>query len=314
MRTLSTAGFEKPRSVCMGAAPILRWLPIADLVLDPAYQPPIGSRGRRNVNRIAASFSWSCFCPVIVAPVAGGKFAIIDGHHRTTAAALVGIESVPCQIVTASREEQAVACKAINGNVVSRMALHADGLESNENLAVQLSDICARAEVELLRYPVPVDRQSAGQTMAIGAFEQCLKRYDEETLISALHCVTQTTNNRPGMLSARMIKALCAVLHSDKKRRDSGLALLEAFDAIDLAAIAKTAIADAAGKKVSPVQALTDLIRSELVKHFICNEPCSLQPAHSGRKLDVRAATALEFRGNPGVKRLRSQPSPRQRG
>jgi hypothetical protein len=33
------------------------------------------------------------------------------------------------------------------------------------------------------------------------------------------------------------IKALCAVLHGDRERRDSGLALFEAFDSIDLMAI-----------------------------------------------------------------------------
>jgi hypothetical protein len=53
----------------------------------------------------------------------------------------------------------------------------------------------------LLRYPVPLDNQAAGQTMAVGAIDKCLKRYGDETLITALQCVTQTTNNRPGMLS-----------------------------------------------------------------------------------------------------------------
>ena len=48
-------------------------------------------------------------------PVAGGKFAIIDGQHRTTSAAIVGYETVPCQIVIAAKEEQAAAFKAING-------------------------------------------------------------------------------------------------------------------------------------------------------------------------------------------------------
>ena len=60
--------------------------------------------------------------------------------------------------------------------------------------------------------------------MAVGAIAQCLKRYGEATLITALQCVTQTSNNQPGALSARTIKALCGVLHDDQARRDSGLA------------------------------------------------------------------------------------------
>ena len=334
MRPISTGGFKKPRSMSAGADPILRWLPIADLIIDPALQQPISRRGRRNVNRIAEAFSWSCFSPVIVAPFAQDKFVIIDGQHRTTAAALIGFDRVPCQVVTGSPAQLAVARKAINGQVTSRLALHGAATDANENLAVQMSDICARTDVELLRYPVPVDRQTPGQTMAVGALTQCLKRYGEETLISALQCVTQTPNNHPGMLSARMIKALCAVLHSDKKCRDSGLALLEAFDEINLAAIATTAAARAAGKKASPVQTLTDLIRSELDKRFVRSEPrYQQQPGLVSQRVtnagqnpgvranpgvrsnpSVRAAAAYEFRDNPRVKRLRlPRPSSRQR-
>ena len=66
--------------------------------------------------------------------------------------------------------------------------------------------------------------------MAIAAISHCLARYGEATLITALHCVTQTTNNQPGLLTGRMIKALCVVLDGDHDLRDRGLALLEAFE------------------------------------------------------------------------------------
>jgi hypothetical protein len=118
--------------------------------------------------------------------------------------------------------------------------------------------------VELLRYPVPANKQAAGQTMAVGAIARCLKQYGEATLITALQCVTQTANNEPGVLSARTIKALCAALHTDHKRRDSGLALLEAFDSVDLMAIQDASAVDAAVKKVGRVQAMADRIHAEL--------------------------------------------------
>jgi hypothetical protein len=266
MRPISIEGFEKPKSVSAGAAPMLQWLKITDLVVDPAYQRPIVGKGRQNVDRIARGFSWSCFAPVVVSPVEGGKFAIIDGQHRTTSAAIVGYETVPCQIVIAAKEEQAAAFKAINGTTtpISIMALHAAALVACEPWAVQIAHVCACAEVELLRYPVPSDKQAPGQTMAVGAIAQCLKRYGEATLITALQCVTQTSNNLPGALSARMIKALCAVLHADPNRRDSGLALLEAFDSIDLISIQDASAVDAAVKKVGRVQAMADRIHVEL--------------------------------------------------
>ena len=204
----------------------------------------------------------------MVAPVEGGKYVVIDGQHRTTAAAVAGFERVPCQIVTADRDEQAAAFKALNRSSAapSRMAFHASAVGASNAGAVRLAEVCARAKVELLRYPVPTDRQSAGQTMAVAAIAGCLERYGQETVIAALQCVTQTSNNRPGVLSARTIKALCAVLSSDRILRDSGLALFATFDGIDLAGLAKAAPAEAAVKKINTVQAMSDLIRLEVVR------------------------------------------------
>jgi hypothetical protein len=266
MRPISTEGFERPKAASPGAVPMLQWLKIADLVVDPAYQRPIVGQERRNVDRIAREFSWSCFAAVVVSPVEGGKFAIIDGQHRTTAAAILGLETIPCQIVIAARDEQAAAFKAINGTVspISQMALHAAALVAKEPWAVQIAHVCECAQVELLRYPVPANKQAPGQTMAVGAIAQSLKRYGEAVLITALQCVTQTANNRPGILSARTIKALCDALHRDHESCESGLALLDAFDSIDLGSIQEESAFDAAVRKIGRVQAMSERIQVEL--------------------------------------------------
>jgi hypothetical protein len=270
MRKISAEGFEKPEAVSPGPAPNLRWISIADLCIDPDYQEPITGLRRGDVQRIAQAFSWSCFTPVVVAPLEAGKFAIIDGQRRTTAAALIGLQSVPCQVVAADREQQAAAFRTINRGVgsPSRMARHAAAVAASDAHAVGLADICVRAGVELLRYPVPLDRQAAGQTMAVGALAQCLRRYGQNTLITALQCVTQTTNNQPGVLSARMIKALCTVLHGDRELRDSGLAVLEAFDAIDLVALQRAASDKGAISDGSSVERIAHHIREELRRLF----------------------------------------------
>jgi hypothetical protein len=54
------------------------------------------------------------------------------------------------------------------------------------------------------------------------------------------------------------------LLHADPERRDSGLALLEAFDSIDLMAIQDASAVDAALKKVGRVQVMVDRIHEEL--------------------------------------------------
>ena len=89
---LSTQRFSPPASeFSPGPAPFLEWIEINKLVVDVTYQREIGRRGATNVNQIAENFDWSKFAPVIVAPVEGGQFAIVDGQHRTTAAMLRGL-------------------------------------------------------------------------------------------------------------------------------------------------------------------------------------------------------------------------------
>lgn len=270
MRAISADEHDSSIPVCAGEKPSLQWLSIKDLVVDLSYQRPIDGRGQATIRSIARSFQWSYFTPVIVAPVENGKFAIIDGQRRATAAAMAGFDSVPCQLVTADPEQQAISRRIISGvgRTTSRMKAHAADLTTSDPSAIRLNAICARAGVELLRYPVPVDRQGPGQTMAVAAMNQCLQRYGEETLITALQCVTQTNNHRPGVLTASMIKSLCAVLSGDHFRRDSGLALLEAFDAIDLAALQRTASTEALRNKIPATQALCQHIRHQLERTF----------------------------------------------
>jgi hypothetical protein len=102
-----------------GPAPMLQWIEITQLVVDETYQRDLSPRNWAAIRRIAEDFKWSRFSPVFCAPVEGGAFAIIDGQHRTHAAALCGFKSVPCQVVQMERDEQANAFSAVNGNVTA---------------------------------------------------------------------------------------------------------------------------------------------------------------------------------------------------
>jgi len=120
-KPLNSKRFNSPTSVfAPGPAPFLDWIATERLVVDTEYQREIGRRGATNVAQIAEHFDWSKFAPVIVAPVEGGRFAIVDGQHRTTAAILREIKEVPCQVVQADRAQQAAAYAAVNGNVIKQ--------------------------------------------------------------------------------------------------------------------------------------------------------------------------------------------------
>jgi hypothetical protein len=160
----------------VGAAPMLEWVKIADLVIDPDYQRDLLKTGRNNIIKIAMEFDWSKFSTVIVAAVEGGQFAIVDGQHRCTAAALRGIEKVPCQIIVADRKRQAAAFAAINAVVtaMSSLQIHAAKVIAGERSAVAIAKVCADAGVSICRYPIPAEKMKPGETLAASALYRAL--------------------------------------------------------------------------------------------------------------------------------------------
>jgi hypothetical protein len=86
---LNVAHYQQPTTpLSDGAAPFMDWIEVKRLVTDKTYQREISRAGSINVERIAEYFEWAKFSPVIVAPVEGGMFSIIDGQHLATAAML----------------------------------------------------------------------------------------------------------------------------------------------------------------------------------------------------------------------------------
>ena len=232
-KPLDSKRFSAPTlAFAPGPAPFLDWIAVERLVVDTEYQREIGRRGAANVIQIAEHFDWSKFAPVIVAPVEGGRFAIVDGQHRTTAAMLREIEKVPCQVVQADRAKQAAAYAAVNGNITKTtpQQLYHARLAADDPGAREIAEICSSADVEILRRNVAQPKMKVGQTSAIGAIVRCAKIYGRETLITALQCITQTADGNAGFVRATIVEALCQVLHDVPAWRDAGDALLRAMD------------------------------------------------------------------------------------
>ena len=147
MQPITTCGFDCPTSVSPGDYPELRWVAIGDLFVVPRSKAELDGPTRLSIKHMADTFNWPCFAPVIVTPTKEGKFVIIDGFRRVTAAAIVGLDAVPCQIVIADDRQLAVASTLLNGGSrpSSRMATHAANLTHREPRALRLSHLCERA-------------------------------------------------------------------------------------------------------------------------------------------------------------------------
>lgn len=233
LEQLSTKQFEQPTaSFSPGPVPQLEWIEIKRLAVNRSYQREIGKRGAFNIRQIAENFDWSKFAPVIVAPEEGGIYAIVDGQHRTTAAALRGLKQVPCQIVQADRAQQAAAFAAVNGNVTKTLPqqiFHAR-LAACEPLAMRVRDVCASAGVIVLRRNLSFAKAQVGQTNAVACLTKCLEVYGEHTLRVGLRCITQTGGGNAGFVRACIIEAICEVLNEHKHWRDNEEALLKVLD------------------------------------------------------------------------------------
>lgn len=249
-----------------GAAPMLQWLRIADLVVDPAYQRDILRTGARNIGKIARDFDWSKFAPVIVAPVPGGRYAIVDGQHRTTAAAARGIEEVPCQIIVADAANQAAAFAAINGAVTAMtpLQIHAAKVEAGDPAAVALADACRAGGVTICRYAVPAMNMKIGETLAVGALSKLLSLYGGDLLSQALRCITKVGNGNAGLVKATIVMAICDALDEAEEWRAREADLLALFGRIDLGGSLEKAAAKAKAAKVPHHKALAVMLKSTL--------------------------------------------------
>ncbi|MCC8945976.1 ParB N-terminal domain-containing protein [Bradyrhizobium sp. Arg62] len=220
---------EKPR---------LFWIAITNLRVDERYQRRIhGRASEKSVLSIAENFSWAKFAPVVVAEIDGddGLFAVIDGQHRTTAAALRGIRDVPCLVMKVGFADQADAFAAINGGVtaISTMQLYHARVAAGDPDAVALHEACLEAGVTICRYAMGVDEMKAGDTLAASRLARQLKRYGREILVAALSCITKTGDGNIGMVRAPVVEALCVALDAEPAWGGAGPALLEAMQSFD---------------------------------------------------------------------------------
>ena len=242
-----------------GPAPMMSWVETHLLVVDDSYQRAMGSLAWRHIIDIADAFDWSKFTPVIVAPVEGGFYAIIDGQHRTTAAFLHNIKKVPCCIVQADRAKQAAAFAAINSKITrlyQNNIFHAE-LQAGSGFAKRVAEVAERAGVKIPRNKLSKKDSPPNAINAVSSLRAVITTYGDEVTISALQCVTETGDGNAHMLKGVLIRALAEVLSQRPMWRESGDALFRAFDRIDYQEQIDLAHQDARVGVSTPLSALT---------------------------------------------------------
>jgi hypothetical protein len=191
-RAIDLTGMQ-PAQLASQPAPQLMWIEIKDLVIDDRYQRPLAEGNKRAISKIAADFRWSRFSPVLVAPVEGGRYALIDGQHRAHAAALCGIEKVPAMVALVAREEQAAAFIDVNTRQirVSPHQIYRAALLAGEPWAVRCRDAVEAAGCRLMGSNQSTAARKPGQIFAIGLIRRMVDAGQEKAITIGLKAIRQ---------------------------------------------------------------------------------------------------------------------------
>lgn len=190
-------------------APMLQWVPIEKLVVDPSYQREVTGAGWATIRRIASDFRWSRFAPLLCAPIEGGRFSIIDGQHRAHAAAACGIEAVPAMIVPVSRAEQARAFADVNGKVtaVSNHHIYRAAITAGEAWALECRAACEEAGCWLMTSNNSTANKRAGQVYAIALVRDLVARGHATAVTRGLQAIkAHDVLGRPALYSNYILR------------------------------------------------------------------------------------------------------------
>lgn len=262
---------QRPRhALAEQPAPWLGWIPIAEMVIDDRYQRPLGSKNWAAITRIAAAFDWASFGPVLLAPVEGGRFAVIDGQHRVHAAALCGIESVPAMITTAATDAQARAFVQINSRRINASAhvVFRAALAAGEGWAERCDAVVAAGGGRLMAYNVSSAERKSGQVYCVGLVREMIAAGHAAALTAAIRALVAYDEKavRPALFSEYILRPLTLAIAADPGFQDLDLAAFlrrnDPFKVIDAAIRASSALGTTKPQNILGRDALIQRLRA----------------------------------------------------
>lgn len=214
----------------------LETVAIDRLVIDDVYQRAVSMGSVRNIKRICAEFDWAKFLPVIVTENDDGSFSVVDGQHRSIAAATIGITEVPCYVLSCSAAEAAAAFAAINGNVtpVQPIDLWFAGLAARDPAAVALQTVLDAAGVKVTRKK---EGFAKGETRSINVLRRAYEFYGGAILTTALQCIVETGDGNPGMIFGAVVNGIGKAIRTKPDLLANPTKLFEMFDGLSISSL-----------------------------------------------------------------------------
>lgn len=206
--------------------PMLDWVRIDRMIIDDSYQRELGRTNWTAIRKISGDFHWSRFSPVLLAPIDGGRFAIIDGQHRAHAAAICGFETVPAMIVQIPKEEQAKAFSWVNSAVtkITPHHIYKAALAAGETWATTARDAVEGAGCQLATsHPSSKDRKPR-TVYCIGLIRDLVKKGLAADLKAGLRAIAEyDTTGRVPLYSDYILRPFVSAIGDVNRSRNLDL-------------------------------------------------------------------------------------------
>jgi hypothetical protein len=222
---------ETRRALPHQPAPMLQWVKIGDLVVDEEYQRALTRASWAAIRRIAGAFDWSHFGALAVAPVEGGRFALIDGQHRAHAAAICGVEEVPVivSVLPPSAQARAFAVMNSTGIKVSPLQVYKAALASGEAWAVACREAVTAAGCRLMTGNFSSAERKVGQVFCVQLVRELVTRGRSDVVRIGLgairaHAAEYPSGRAVDLFANAVLRPWLTALEADRALLDVDLA------------------------------------------------------------------------------------------
>lgn len=274
LRPIPVVKLNRAKPTITGTVGRLITVPIDKLVIDGRYQRLFQARNEQRVRDLIANWNWSLYTPIITA-VRGDNWAVIDGQHRAAGALGAGINELPAWETIADEQQQAKAFIAINASPtkVDNMQLWHSRRAADDYDAVMLWDVCARAGVEIARYPLAASIRPPNVTLCPGVLHDLRQKVGNDLLRRSLTIMVAVgTKQGASLITRNIMRSVSRLIATSWAELDDD-EIAQGLQLVDFATVTAEATLKARDSGEQIIDCLVEAIHDRLLEALVEEEP-----------------------------------------
>lgn len=223
------------------------WVHPDQLYVDEAYQRSVSEqRGIALIRRAIGNFDWAKFkIPSVVPGPEPDTYRVIDGQHSAIIVASHPYLELCPVALTAPRTQAEEAAAFLGANrdrvIVTRTQLHHSALVAEEPEAVAVAEVCAAANIRILKNPPPKTQYKPGDCVAVRSITTLIERRGRDVAVRILAiCASRCPVSVIELRAAELILFDPDFRHIDNSNLAEIVAKSTEYEATEAEAIAAT--------------------------------------------------------------------------